>query len=83
MYGISTKIEIKIEKPIHIFIKKHLKMDKMDKTTYVAPSIKVVPFRVEIGFAGSFTKTEVSDQLIMFETEDNRNEQYTFSDLWN
>ena len=58
----------------------------MDKKTYVAPSIKVVPFRMENGFFGSFTKkTEMSDQYIMFETEDNHNEQYYFSDenFWN
>lgn len=63
----------------------HSKSFKMDKKTYVAPSIKVVPFRMENGFFGSFTKTEMSDQLIMFETEDNRNEQYTFSsdNFWN
>lgn len=61
----------------------------MNKLTYVAPSLKVVEFKVEIGTAlsGGFTKNSDAFEMDFDQTSNSpRNEQYQFSDdnsFWN
>ena len=56
----------------------------MDKTTYTAPTIKVVEFKTERGFANSFNRQAAQSQF-QFEMDFNvqegpRNEAYIFDD---
>ena len=57
----------------------------MDKTKYTAPTIKVVEFKTERGFANSFNRQEAELSQFQFEMDFNvqegpRNEAYIFDD---
>ena len=61
------------------------------KKTYVSPTLKVVEFKTERGFANSGFSASPHDEIMDFEmifdaNEGPRNEQYTFDDgttFWN
>ena len=54
----------------------------MEKTTYKTPTVKVVEFKAEHGFAGSAFNLNSTTNNFEMELEDNeaRNEQYIFDD---
>ena len=63
----------------------------MDKKVYKSPSVKVVEFKAEMGFAGSFGKSNDGNfEMTFSESEGARNEAFDYtiydegsSSFWN